>query len=160
MTENVNENFLSYEWWKTATVDDVKAEIKKGADVNAKDVFDVTALMVAASGNKNPEIIRTLVELGADVNAKGGGMNVLMYAARYNENPEIIRTLVELGADVNAKDYDGWTALMYAARDNENPEIIRALVELGAEDIGCSSLALAEYNNNPEVLKILDKLTF
>lgn len=126
MTENVNENFLSYEWWKTATVDDVKAEIKKGADVNAKDVFDVTALMVAASGNKNPEIIRTLVELGADVNAKGGGMNVLMYAA--------------------------W--------DNENPEIIRTLVELGAEDIGCSSLALAEYNNNPEVLKILDKLTF
>ena len=40
MTENtdVNANFLDADWWKTATVEDIEAEIAKGADVNAMDV--------------------------------------------------------------------------------------------------------------------------
>lgn len=35
MTENtdVNANFLNADWWKTATIEDVKAEMAKGADV-------------------------------------------------------------------------------------------------------------------------------
>ena len=32
-----NTNFLNEDWWETATPDDVRAEIKRGADVNARE---------------------------------------------------------------------------------------------------------------------------
>lgn len=39
MSENTdaNANFLNLDWWKTATIEDVKAEIDKGIDVDAMD---------------------------------------------------------------------------------------------------------------------------
>lgn len=45
MAEDVNQNFLDRNWWKTATIEDIKAEIAKGADIRAinnegKTVFD------------------------------------------------------------------------------------------------------------------------
>ena len=132
MTENVNENFLSYEWWKTATIDDVKAEIKKGADINARAGYialGMTPLMHAVRDNESPEVIRMLVKLGADVNAKEYVVKTtpLMYAA-YNKNPEVIRTLVELGADIDAKDYEGKNA-MYYAKEKGNSKVIKLLDE-------------------------------
>jgi len=49
MTEktDVNANFLNSDWWETVTVEDVKAEIAKGADVNARDKEGSTPLMCA-----------------------------------------------------------------------------------------------------------------
>ena len=164
MAEDVNANFLDADWWRTATVEDVKAEIAKGADVKAEDRFRGTALMLAAENNESPEIIRTLYELGADVNAKCWNWTPLMRAARENKNPEIIRTLVELGAKVDAKDENGSTALLYAVEHNKNPEIIRTLAERSADmneqdELGKTILMFAaKYNEEPEIVRTFIKL--
>ena len=120
--------------------------------------------MLAVIRNKNPEVIRTLVELGADVNARNNAnRTALIYAAESNKNPEVIRTLVELGADVNARDMNGSTPLTQAASLNKNPEVIRALIELGADvnakDIlnDATPLVLAlsgPFGVNPEVIRL------
>ncbi|WP_298221058.1 ankyrin repeat domain-containing protein [Flavobacterium sp.] len=59
------------------------------------------------------DLVKKLIEYGADVNEKSFGMTPLMVAARYNKT-EIIKFLLANGANVNDKDEKGFTALRYA----------------------------------------------
>src|SRR6185503_14417474 len=61
------------------SIDAVKALLAAGADVKAKNAFDVTALMW---GVTNPEKVRLLLDAGADVNARSKqGRTPLLIAA-------------------------------------------------------------------------------
>ena len=148
-----SENFFNEDWWKTATVEDVEAEIANGADVNAKLAIG-TVLMVAVGVNKNPEVIKTLIDAGANVNVGGiYGITALMMADKL----EIVETLIKAGADVNAINHDGATALMMAVRSNKNPKIIKALIDSGA-DINYKAnngMTALMFTNNTEIIKSL-----
>lgn len=105
-----------FELVKTGTPQDVQAAIDAGADANAQDKYDGTALMWAAENNQNPEVIITLLTAGADLEAEDeDGMTPLMLAAWYNQNPEVIIVLLKAGADAKAKDYAGKTAFGHAS---------------------------------------------
>ena len=65
----------------------VKLLIAKGADVDAKDKDDITALMMSLV-RKYPDIAKTLIKKGANVNAaittgKGNGRTALILAAQH-----------------------------------------------------------------------------
>ena len=129
-----------------ASVKEINRLIQEGADVNAFDSNRFTPLMIAAEKNTNPEVIRILIENGADVNAtvryiffgdktkyiERLGYTPWMLAVRYNPNPEVLRVLIENGADVNSVDIYGYTPLMLAAEKNAKPEVTRFLIERGA----------------------------
>jgi ankyrin len=69
----------------------------------------------AASENGHAETVRTLLELGADINSMTMGVTPLHLAAQYNRL-DVARVLVTMGADTNVRTYiDGSTALYYAA---------------------------------------------
>jgi ankyrin repeat protein len=104
---------------QTGTPQDVQAAISNGADVNARDLLDMSPLMDAAWENSNPEVIIVLVKAGADINAHGGisDWSVLSWAAIYNSNPEMITTLLRAGADAKAKNKLGKTALYWAQKN-------------------------------------------
>ena len=75
-------------------VSKVRTLLEKEADVNVKDEFDRTALMLAAFGG-HTEVVKVLLEAGADVNAKGKfGATALSFATERNHT-EIIRLLKE-----------------------------------------------------------------
>jgi predicted metal-dependent hydrolase len=78
--------------------------LSKGADVNARSyVQDMNALEIAASLNPNPDMVKALVEGGADINKPAmGGDTPLILAARLNPNIEVPARLAELGADKEA----------------------------------------------------------
>lgn len=123
MASAASNNFLNKDWWKTATIEDVKKELKNGANVNAASDNDTTALMHAAIFNQNPEVIKTLIDEGADVNAKNkDGSTALMFAASSQKNPDAVKALLKAGADANVIDNDGNIAAVFAAL-NKNPEI-------------------------------------
>lgn len=123
MASAASNNFLNKDWWKTATLEDVKKELKNGANVNAASDEDTTALMHAAIFNQNPEVIETLIDKGANVNAKNkDGSTALMFAASSQKNPDAVKALLKAGADANVIDNDGNIAAVFAAL-NKNPEI-------------------------------------
>ena len=66
----------------------------------------------------NLEMVKQLIEIGEDVNAKSLGKTPAMYAARYNK-VEVLKLLVAKGADLSIKsDGDKYTAKKYAELSN------------------------------------------
>ncbi len=99
--------------------------------VDSRDGFGRTALMVAARYGEL-EIVRFLINNGADVNYEDNdGWTALKFAAGEGKL-EIVKFLINNGADVNAKDNNGWTALMSAA-NNGYLKIVKYLVDNGAD---------------------------
>ena len=88
----------------------VQRELKKGADVNAKDYLGRTPLHHAARwGHK--KVAELLISEAADVDAMDDdGWTPLHYAAVFGRK-EIAELLIDNGADVNAKRSDGSTSL-------------------------------------------------
>ena len=76
----------------------------------------------------SPEIIKYLVEQGANVNEKDGHGNTALHFAANDGSWEIVKYLVEHGANVNEKDGDGNTGL-YKAAFSGSLEIVKYLVE-------------------------------
>ena len=107
------------EYWETATLAGVQADIAAGVDVHARTEYDATPLHRAAAFNVDEAIISVLVEAGADVHARTeGGWTPLHLAAAFNENPDVITVLLKTGADLKAKDSSGKTPFDYV-RENE-----------------------------------------
>ena len=109
----------------------VKSMLDAGANANAKDTADVTALMTVA-GHGKAEAVKLLLDAGANVNAKDkDDMTALIYATL--GGAEVVKLLLDAGADVNAKDKHGGTALE-TARHLDDPEIVKLLLGAGAKD--------------------------
>ena len=77
--------------------------------------------------------MRTLLAVGADVNAKNTvGWTPLHLAARIGHT-EAARLLLAAGADVNAKDKDGHTPL-HGAAENGHTDVVNLLRAHGAKE--------------------------
>jgi ankyrin repeat protein len=101
---------------KQGDVAQVRAQLKAGADVNARDGAQRTALLLAVRAGQRP-VVRALIDAGAGLDARDqDGRTSLMEAARRKEAVFAL-DLVAAGADVNVPANDGWTALMFAARE-------------------------------------------
>ena len=95
---------------------------------------DVNTALLDASKNGYIEIVKRLLENGADVNHQDGyGLTALMYASK-NGHIEVVRLLLENGAKVDIQSTRGRTALMYASWGGHigHIEIVRALLAAGA----------------------------
>ena len=73
-----------------------------------------------AAGNNSPEVVRALLEAGADVNARStAGWTPLMYAAR-NRDATVTQVLLAAGADLTLRNESGEVARDIALASN-NP---------------------------------------
>ncbi|KAJ5408380.1 ankyrin repeat-containing domain protein [Penicillium cosmopolitanum] len=125
---------------------------------------DVTAIQAAASRN-NIDVVRALLEKGADANApanKLGGMTALQTAVSRN-NFEMVELLIQHGADVNGlpSPARGRTALQAAAEDGF-VKLTEYLIARGANvnapaahDRGVTALQGAAIKGNIRIVEIL-----
>lgn len=106
--------------------------IDAGADVNAKDRTNETPLTEACQAFQKTEVIKVLLEHGADTTIISDFMcyNALMWAVWAN-NIEAVKILIEHGADVNAENECGKTPLSIA-KEKGYQEIITLLKAAGA----------------------------
>lgn len=93
----------------------VKTEIDGGKNVNSKDIAGQTALMYASELGRL-EVVKYLVEKGADINAKSGRHGrgtALIYASGLNRIT-VMDYLLEHGADIDSVTHFNETALFWA----------------------------------------------
>jgi ankyrin repeat protein len=103
-------NLCDDEWWKTATISDVKDELDAGVDVMSQNADGFTPLHSASMHGTN-EIIQALLDAGADVMAEEADDWTPLHRAAscFECAPENIHLLLAAGASVMAKDQYGKT---------------------------------------------------
>ena len=147
---------------KTGTLKEVEDAIKAGANVNAKTQFGVTALMLAAQNHRDHDVVATLINNGADINAGDQSGFAALGRAVVSNNLKAITALIKAGVDVNARDKGGDTVLIDAAVFNK-PEaadtLIKNRADINARDRnGKTALMIAaQYNINSNTITVLIK---
>ena len=116
-------------------VETVKLLLRLGADPNIADRGQHPPLYCLANecaSANGPDVVRLLVQAGADVNAGTGvtGATALHMAARQGF-VEIAAALLDCGANINARDQKGDTPLQRAL-NCRRPQVARLLAEGGA----------------------------
>ncbi|MBP7283433.1 MAG: ankyrin repeat domain-containing protein [Leptospiraceae bacterium] len=153
-----NNDFL--EAVKDGDIEKVQIFLKTKVNVNATDSREMTPLLIAA-GDNNLEMVKLLVEAGADVNRKHKetGKNALIQAAS-NGHLDILRYLLARpGVLVNAKDKEGKTALIHAVF-NARKDAVNLLLDNKANpnartNVDESALSFALKGGRPEIVTLL-----
>lgn len=112
--------------------DTVHMLLDLGADVHqaASNGTKVTALHAAVSSNQ-PQVVRWLIEAGADVNARQQMDYTPLMGAAANARHDILEMLLAHGADASLKTTDGKTAADLA-REHGHADIAARLENPGA----------------------------
>ena len=113
----------------------IKGIIKKGVDVNGLDEIGNTALCLAVSGG-DPEIVRALLEAGADPNLTPEpepDEDESKPPLSLGNNADITKLLIDAGANTNFQNSSGDTILIMTAYRWGAFENMKVLLENGAD---------------------------
>jgi len=117
---------------RNGNITEVKKQLAWGANPNSRTFWYLESPLHEAARGGYPEIVKLLLEKGAQVNIRNeGGATPLHYAAR-NGNIEVMEILLENGADVTQKGTGCGTALQWAAR-NGQIQAIKTLMSNGVD---------------------------
>ena len=187
-TEETSEALESADIFEAAKNGDLKSMqkfIADGVDVNIEtkngDMMGTTPLMVA-SWEGHIEIVKLLIENGADVNAsrpygditalneasqnghteivklliKHGAIDSSLIDAAGSGDIEKVRTLIEEGTDVNIRAYGNNVTALNEASENGHLEIVQYLVEKGADVNLKSGLSDSSLSGEPSLMYALE----
>ena len=128
----------------------VRWALEHGADVHGNVHADGDKALRIAVLYGHIEVVKVLLEAGADVHAYND--KALRFAAERG-HVEVVKVLLEAGADVHA--YDDW-ALRWAAGEG-HVEVVKVLLKAGANAHANDDVALqwAADNGHVEVVKLL-----
>lgn len=136
--------------------DGMVAEIKADTD-------DLTPLGVA-SQDGHIDVVRLLIQAGADINWMNGEGETPLGKAAYHGHADVVQELIISGADIYLSGNTGVTALLCASQ-NGHTEIVRMLLDGGASpnskalfgDDGSfeTPLSRAVDNDHPDIVKLL-----
>lgn len=123
--------------------------------IDASDGTQTPLCFAAEEGNE--DVVRILLDNGADVNARGGNPGNALCAASKTGQDEIIRILLENGAEINTRvDCGGFTTALGAASYYGHEQTVRLLLENGADATAqIDALYAASWQGHREVILLL-----
>lgn len=113
--------------------------------VSAKEISAATGMPAITENIKNVDIssfckaivkgdydiVKSLIDLGEDVNQKSLGMTPAMFAARYNK-ADILELLIENGANLRIRSNQGFSVKKYAELSNATDALAILETALGS----------------------------
>ena len=133
--------------------------LNKEININFKNKYEETPLLYAIKTNASNEIIKYLINSGADINVTTNEINIDFYSykkgidnktpfiwAILNNNLEIAKILLKKGADINFSPRNGTTALIEASKNCDDIEIIKFLITNGA-NVNAKTKNVLDYRN-------------
>ena len=127
----------------------IKLAIEEGIDMTS---VENNSQIIPLCKNGNTEMVKLLVDNGADINISNG---VCLQRAVDSKNAELVKLLIDLGADVHVNiDY----AIRWASYHNIT-KMVKYLLESGAKANVASNfpMKMAIKNNNNEIIELLNK---
>ena len=126
--------------------------------VNVADNENRAALSIAAE-HGHDELVKLLLDEGADINAQGGSFGNALQAASCGGHKQIVKLLLDKGAEVNSQGGDYGNALQ-AASCGGHKQIVKLLLDKGA-DINAqggsfdNALRAASHGGDKHIVKLL-----
>jgi ankyrin repeat protein len=125
-------------------LEEVKSLIGKVVDIN--DFSRRGTPLSIAANNGHHEILKLLIENGADINYTCYEGWTALYSAVFFGRLEVVKLLIEHGADIDKPTDNGWTPLHTAAFSG-HIDIAKLLIENGA-DIRACMILFREWSKN------------
>jgi len=143
------------------TVSEVQKILDAGIDVDACDATARETALMVASGGGNMEVVRYLIERGADINAKSCEGSTAIMPAVHRNRADIVGLLISKGAKVNYAIETGYkfTPLQLACQLG-HVEIVKCLLDAGARvnvtaTDGSTPLISAAFKGHHDVVQML-----
>ncbi|MEM6345765.1 MAG: ankyrin repeat domain-containing protein [Bacteroidota bacterium] len=110
----------------------LQAHIAAGTDLNQRDDFGATPLIIATTFGKTA-IAKQLIEAGVDLNLTGADGGTALHGAAFYCRTEILKVLLSNGADTEIRNQFGATAL----ESVEAPfEVVKPAYDQISKDLG------------------------
>ena len=111
---------------------------------------------VMAASPLRPDMIRALVEVGCDPNARKYGSSTALHLAADQKclSLDVLKALLQCGADPAAKDSYDWTVLMRLAKSDAtaDPQVVDVLLKSGCPAACKGRYLLRDLQQNHECL--------
>ena len=157
---------LTVDFWESATSESIKNKLEIPVELDIKDNRGQTPLFLALIHCDDPEVIKLLLEAGAETNifnAEGHTPLTSMLLKFQVENIKLkIQYLLQYSNPNLYNPANGMTPLAVAVNTQDDEEIIKLFIDAGADvnfaddRNGWSPLTrAARYTKNPNVLKAL-----
>ncbi len=133
--------------------------LKWGENVDIQNVPHKQRPLHLAVYNEHPQIVRLLLDYGANPNTRMNNGQTPLFVAAYFGNVKSMKMLIEHGADVNVKDHLGNTPL-HKASEGDSPQAVELLLKEGADihatdKEGNTPLHIAGYMGSEDVVWVL-----
>lgn len=166
---------LDKEAWGTVSVvmDKIIRAIQRGNEGRVKRLLDADPELlesgdyvgdrplIVATRLGHLEMVRVLVDRGANSNATGFGAKTALHWAADLGHDEIVELLVNKGADANARDSKGNTPFIWASKNGHMGVVRTLLAHMGVEGLqereagGDAALHCAAHWGHEEVVRLL-----
>ena len=122
------------EFWEKATVEIATKALESVTDINIRDTNsqEETLLHVAVQANTAAEVVKLLLDRGADIEACDKYKKTALYEAAESGTPEVVTLLLDRGANINGSAQRHDTPLHIAVVFNK-PELVALLLDRGAD---------------------------
>jgi ankyrin repeat protein len=117
------------------TVEDVLAALAAGADINATDENNETALHVALRFRNEHQVARTLIEKGADLSLLDADQRTVLNRIAHLGNRDLLRLVLKRDLSVNATSGKRryFQTALFAASAKGHADIVADLIRSGAD---------------------------